>query len=208
MEATEAWLNASFGGTDKLSLLELVKIQAQVLVPGRSDRPAVLSRCLRAVSIRRLSSRKPRPSEGVVPLLLVEVLERRRQGRWCSPPLGSEALCVVHQNVYRRKRRNGLCDHGEHVVPPTHVAGDAERSAALCLHLLDDGVDRELRARGNHHFRPLTRIGDGDAAADPAGKLKAPVDVVAGFEELPAALAGMFAGKNRGKLMVRVCTVD
>lgn len=36
------------------------------------------------------------------------------------------------------------------------------------------------------------------------GKLKAPVDVVAGFENLPAALAGMFAGKNRGKLMVRV----
>jgi NADPH-dependent curcumin reductase CurA len=36
------------------------------------------------------------------------------------------------------------------------------------------------------------------------GKLKAPVDVVAGFEKLPAALAGMFAGKNRGKLMVRV----
>jgi NADPH-dependent curcumin reductase CurA len=36
------------------------------------------------------------------------------------------------------------------------------------------------------------------------GKLKAPVDVVAGFDKLPAALAGMFAGKNRGKLMVRV----
>jgi len=36
------------------------------------------------------------------------------------------------------------------------------------------------------------------------GKLKAPVDVVEGFEKMPSALAGMFAGKNRGKLMVRV----
>jgi NADPH-dependent curcumin reductase CurA len=36
------------------------------------------------------------------------------------------------------------------------------------------------------------------------GKLKAAVDVIAGFEKMPAALAGMFAGKNRGKLMVRV----
>jgi NADPH-dependent curcumin reductase CurA len=36
------------------------------------------------------------------------------------------------------------------------------------------------------------------------GKLKAPVDIVEGFENMPAALAGMFAGKNRGKLMVRV----
>jgi len=36
------------------------------------------------------------------------------------------------------------------------------------------------------------------------GTLKAPVDIVEGFEQMPAALAGMFAGKNRGKLMVRV----
>jgi NADPH-dependent curcumin reductase CurA len=36
------------------------------------------------------------------------------------------------------------------------------------------------------------------------GKLKAPVDVMEGFEKMPSALAGMFAGKNRGKLMVRV----
>jgi len=36
------------------------------------------------------------------------------------------------------------------------------------------------------------------------GKLKAPVDVVEGFEKMPSALAGMFAGKNKGKLMVRV----
>jgi NADPH-dependent curcumin reductase CurA len=36
------------------------------------------------------------------------------------------------------------------------------------------------------------------------GKIKAPVDVVDGFEKMPEALAGMFAGKNRGKLMVRV----
>jgi NADPH-dependent curcumin reductase CurA len=37
-----------------------------------------------------------------------------------------------------------------------------------------------------------------------AGKLKAPVDVVEGFDKMPQALAGLFAGKNRGKLMVRV----
>jgi NADPH-dependent curcumin reductase CurA len=36
------------------------------------------------------------------------------------------------------------------------------------------------------------------------GKLKAPVDVVDGFDKMPVALAGLFAGKNRGKLMVRV----
>jgi NADPH-dependent curcumin reductase CurA len=36
------------------------------------------------------------------------------------------------------------------------------------------------------------------------GRLKAPVDIVEGFEKMPTALAGMFAGKNRGKLMVRV----
>lgn len=36
------------------------------------------------------------------------------------------------------------------------------------------------------------------------GRLKAPVDVVEGFEKMPSALAGMFAGQNRGKLMVRV----
>jgi NADPH-dependent curcumin reductase CurA len=36
------------------------------------------------------------------------------------------------------------------------------------------------------------------------GKLKAPVDIVEGFAKMPTALAGMFAGKNRGKLMVRV----
>lgn len=37
-----------------------------------------------------------------------------------------------------------------------------------------------------------------------AGKLKAPVDIVEGFEQMPSALAGMFAGQNRGKLLVRV----
>jgi len=36
------------------------------------------------------------------------------------------------------------------------------------------------------------------------GKLKAPVDVVEGFEKMPAALAGMFAGRNKGKLMVKL----
>ena len=36
------------------------------------------------------------------------------------------------------------------------------------------------------------------------GKLKAPVDVVEGFDKMPAALVGLFAGHNRGKLMVRV----
>lgn len=35
------------------------------------------------------------------------------------------------------------------------------------------------------------------------GKLKAPVDIVEGFEKMPAALVGLFAGRNRGKLMVR-----
>jgi NADPH-dependent curcumin reductase CurA len=36
------------------------------------------------------------------------------------------------------------------------------------------------------------------------GKLKAPVEVVEGFENMPKALEGLFAGKNKGKLMVRV----
>ncbi len=36
------------------------------------------------------------------------------------------------------------------------------------------------------------------------GTLKAAVDVIEGFERMPSALAGMFAGRNRGKLMVRV----
>lgn len=36
------------------------------------------------------------------------------------------------------------------------------------------------------------------------GRIKAAVDVVEGFEKMPAALAGMFAGENRGKLLVRV----
>jgi NADPH-dependent curcumin reductase CurA len=36
------------------------------------------------------------------------------------------------------------------------------------------------------------------------GALKAPVDVVEGFENMPKALEGLFAGKNKGKLMVRV----
>ncbi len=36
------------------------------------------------------------------------------------------------------------------------------------------------------------------------GKLKAPVDVVEGFANMPKALEGLFAGKNKGKLMVRV----
>jgi hypothetical protein len=36
------------------------------------------------------------------------------------------------------------------------------------------------------------------------GKLKAPVDIVEGFDKMPEALAGLFAGKNFGKLMVRV----
>lgn len=41
------------------------------------------------------------------------------------------------------------------------------------------------------------------AALVSQGKLKAPVDIVEGFEKMPAALEGLFAGKNRGKLMVR-----
>ena len=36
------------------------------------------------------------------------------------------------------------------------------------------------------------------------GKLKAPVDIVEGFENMPKALEGLFAGKNKGKLVVRV----
>ena len=37
-----------------------------------------------------------------------------------------------------------------------------------------------------------------------SGALKAPVDVVQGFDKMPTALEGLFAGKNKGKLMVRV----
>ncbi len=37
-----------------------------------------------------------------------------------------------------------------------------------------------------------------------SGKLKAPVDIVEGFEKMPTALVGLFAGKNKGKLLVRV----
>ena len=37
-----------------------------------------------------------------------------------------------------------------------------------------------------------------------SGKLKPTVDIVDGFENMPAALTGMFAGKNRGKLLVRI----
>ncbi|HEY2071872.1 MAG TPA: NADP-dependent oxidoreductase [Rhizomicrobium sp.] len=36
------------------------------------------------------------------------------------------------------------------------------------------------------------------------GKLKAPVDIVEGFDKMPDALVGLFAGRNFGKLMVRV----
>ncbi len=36
------------------------------------------------------------------------------------------------------------------------------------------------------------------------GRLKAQEDIVEGLENAPAALAGMFAGRNRGKLLVRV----
>jgi NADPH-dependent curcumin reductase CurA len=36
------------------------------------------------------------------------------------------------------------------------------------------------------------------------GRLKAEEDIVEGLENAPAALAGMFAGRNRGKLLVRV----
>jgi len=37
-----------------------------------------------------------------------------------------------------------------------------------------------------------------------SGQLKPIVDIVEGFEKMPETLVGMFAGKNRGKLMVRV----
>jgi NADPH-dependent curcumin reductase CurA len=37
-----------------------------------------------------------------------------------------------------------------------------------------------------------------------SGQLKAPEDVVDGFEKLPAALIGLLAGENRGKRMVKV----
>ncbi len=37
-----------------------------------------------------------------------------------------------------------------------------------------------------------------------SGKLKAPDDIVEGFEKMPTALVGLFAGKNKGKLLVRV----
>lgn len=36
------------------------------------------------------------------------------------------------------------------------------------------------------------------------GRLKAPVDIVEGFEKMPSALKGLFAGENRGKRLVRV----
>jgi NADPH-dependent curcumin reductase CurA len=37
-----------------------------------------------------------------------------------------------------------------------------------------------------------------------AGKLKVQEDVIAGFENLPAALVGLLAGENRGKRIVKV----
>jgi len=37
-----------------------------------------------------------------------------------------------------------------------------------------------------------------------SGKLKVQEDIIAGFENLPAALIGLLAGENRGKRMVRV----
>jgi hypothetical protein len=37
-----------------------------------------------------------------------------------------------------------------------------------------------------------------------SGQLKPIVDIVEGFEKMPETLVGMFAGKNRGKLLVRI----
>ena len=36
------------------------------------------------------------------------------------------------------------------------------------------------------------------------GKLKPVVDIVEGFEKMPQTLVAMFAGRNRGKLLLRV----
>jgi NADPH-dependent curcumin reductase CurA len=39
----------------------------------------------------------------------------------------------------------------------------------------------------------------------PVPSPKAPTDILEGLEQAPAGLAGMFEGRNKGKMSVRVC---
>jgi len=36
------------------------------------------------------------------------------------------------------------------------------------------------------------------------GRLKAPMDIVEGFERVPQALVDLLHGRNRGKMMIRI----
>jgi hypothetical protein len=68
-------------------------------------------------------------------------------------------------------------------------------------------VTKRIRMEGFVLFDFNSRRREGEAALAKwvaEGKIKPAVDIVEGFDKMPEALAGMFAGKNRGKLMVRV----
>jgi NADPH-dependent curcumin reductase CurA len=68
-------------------------------------------------------------------------------------------------------------------------------------------VTKRIRMEGFVVMDSYNRRAQAEAALSAwldSGALKAPVDIVEGFEKMPSALAGMFAGHNRGKLMVRV----
>ncbi|MEI9886851.1 MAG: zinc-binding dehydrogenase [Rhizomicrobium sp.] len=62
-------------------------------------------------------------------------------------------------------------------------------------------VTKRLRMeglRGDGFLPPPPRSGERARRWVAQGRIKAAVDVVEGFEKMPAALAGMFAGENRG----------
>jgi NADPH-dependent curcumin reductase CurA len=68
-------------------------------------------------------------------------------------------------------------------------------------------VTKRIRMEGfvvMDFFNRRKQAEDALAAWLDSGELKAPVDIVNGFGNMPSALTGMFAGRNRGKLMVKV----
>ena len=94
----------------------------------------------------------------------------------------------------RLLRRDLAIQHGDAGAGTGRRAGIARHQAHPHGRLRRDGLLQPPRA-GRSRARPT---------GSSEGKIKAPVDIVEGFEKMPSALAGMFAGKNRGKLMVRV----
>jgi NADPH-dependent curcumin reductase CurA len=124
------------------------------------------------------------------------------------------ALCPEGVNVYFDNIGGDILDAGlAHLAPGARVvlsgalSGYGNFEQMPVIRHYPNLILKHARMEGFLVFDYLARGAEAVARMSPwlaAGRLKNPVDIAEGFDSAPDALIRLFAGKNRGKQLVRI----